>query len=332
MRAGIVVIGRNEGARLRRSLDAATATGAPLLYVDSGSTDGSPALARSLGVEVLPLDPARPFSAARARNEGIARLTALHPGLDAVQLVDGDCALDPDWLAGGLAALEGAPDVAVVAGRLRELHPEASVYNRLCALEWQRPAGEAKAVGGIFLVRAAPFRAAGGFRDDVVAAEEDELCLRLRRRGGRVLQLEEPMATHDAAMTRFSQWWRRARRTGQAYAQGADLHGGAAERHFVVDVRRILFWALLLPAAALLPAWPTRGLSLLLLLAYPLQLWRVYRAGRRRGWRPDEALPYAFFVMLAKLPGLLGLLEYRWRRLRGRAPALIEHKQAGSPS
>jgi GT2 family glycosyltransferase len=332
MRAGIVVIGRNEGTRLQRALAAAAAAGAPLLYVDSGSSDGSPALARALGVEVLELDPARPFSAARARNEGFARLAALHPELGAVQLVDGDCALDPGWLPRGLAALEAEPRVAVVAGRLRERHPEASVYNRLCALEWQRPPGEARAVGGIFLVRAAAFRAARGFRDDVVAAEEDELCLRLRRRGGRVLQLDADMATHDAAMTRFSQWWRRARRAGQAYAQGADLHGDGAERHFVADVRRILLWALLLPAAALLPAWPTRGGSLLLLLAYPLQLARIYRAGRRRGWSPEEALPYAFFVLLAKLPGLLGLLEYRWRRLRGQSPALIEHKQAGSPS
>ena len=48
---GIVAIGRNEGERLHRCLNSVVGRGLTLVYVDSGSTDGSIKLARNLGVE-----------------------------------------------------------------------------------------------------------------------------------------------------------------------------------------------------------------------------------------------------------------------------------------
>jgi GT2 family glycosyltransferase len=326
---GIVVIGRNEGLRLERCLEGALATGAPLVYVDSGSSDGSVELARRLGAAVHPLDPAAGgFSAGRARNEGFQRLLALAPEVALVQFVDGDCELFPGWLEVGQAALRARADAAVAFGRLRERHPEASPYNRLCALEWEQPPGEVAACGGIFLARAAAFREAGGFRAGVVAGEEPELCLRLRRAGHVVLHLAGDMAWHDSAILGFGQWWRRARRAGHAYAQGAALHGRGPERHYRRECRRLWLWGLALPALALGLAWPTSGASLALLTAYPLQVVRVARAGRRRGWPSAHAWLYGGFTVLDKLPGLLGLLEFHRRRLRGRPPELIEHKAA----
>src|SRR5699024_3532063 len=91
---GIVLIGRNEGRRLDAALDAALAAGGSLarvVYVDSGSTDGSAALARGKGVAVVELDASRPFSAARARNAGFAHLSQDGVGPRWVQFVDGDC-------------------------------------------------------------------------------------------------------------------------------------------------------------------------------------------------------------------------------------------------
>jgi GT2 family glycosyltransferase len=328
---GLVVIGRNEGERLGPCLASALAGGQPVVYVDSGSSDGSAALARSLGpAAVVGLDPARPFSAARARNEGFDRLLALRPELELVQFVDGDCELVPGWLERGRSALAADPSLVAVAGQVRERHPERSIYNRLCALEWQKPPGEIAACGGIFLVRAAAFRAVGGFRPEIIAAEDDELCLRLRGQGGRILQLDADMVWHDAAMTRFSQWWQRARRAGHAYAQGAQLHGQGPERHFVRDTRRILAWGLALPALALGLAWPTGGWSLLLLLAYAPQIVRITRHGRARGWSPGDARLYAVFAVLSKFPGLVGLLGFHWRRVRKQGMTIIEHKKAGT--
>lgn len=328
---GIVVIGRNEGERLRRALASAVAAGAPCLYVDSGSSDGSVQLAASLGVEVLELDPARPFSAARARNEGFERLAARRPAPAAVQFLDGDCELAAGWLPRAAAALEAHPELTVLCGHVRERDAAHNLYSRLCALEWEKAPGELTACGGVFLVRAEAFRAAGGFRPEVIAAEDDELCLRLRRRGGRIHMLDAEMAVHDVGMVRFSQWWRRAQRAGHAYAQGAALHGRGPERHFVRDCRRIWLWALALPAAALAPAWPSGGWSLLLLSAYPLQWLRMCRNGRGRGWSTADAARYAAFALLAKLPGLQGMLQFHWRRWRGLGHAIIEHKGAPTP-
>ena len=163
---GVVVIGRNEGARLEKSL-ASLASGVPAIYVDSGSTDNSLELARSFHVTVLRLDPARPFSAARARNEGFRALVQARPGLDWVQFVDGDCELARDWLATAARALDTDARRAIVTGKLEELAPHASIYNRLCAMEWEGPVGDLKdfgGIGGIFAVRADVFAALGGFR------------------------------------------------------------------------------------------------------------------------------------------------------------------------
>jgi glycosyltransferase involved in cell wall biosynthesis len=53
--AGIVVIGRNEGQRLKRCLESALGNQVSIIYVDSGSVDGSAALARSMGAMVIEL-------------------------------------------------------------------------------------------------------------------------------------------------------------------------------------------------------------------------------------------------------------------------------------
>ena len=102
---GVVVIGRNEGERLARCLATVCGRGSAVVYVDSASRDGSPAAARAAGAEVLELDPSRPLSAARARNEGFARLAAVAPAVEFVQFVDGDCEIAPGWIEAALAAI-----------------------------------------------------------------------------------------------------------------------------------------------------------------------------------------------------------------------------------
>ena len=56
---GVVVIGRNEGERLKRCLESLREMRARTVYVDSGSSDGSVAFGHSVGVAVLELDLAR---------------------------------------------------------------------------------------------------------------------------------------------------------------------------------------------------------------------------------------------------------------------------------
>jgi GT2 family glycosyltransferase len=323
----IVAIGRNEAERLKSCLRSAVSRARMVVYVDSGSLDGSPQFARSMSCHVVELDPARPFSAARARNEGFSCVLEHDPQIPFVQFLDGDCDLTEGWLEEASSALREHEDVGVVCGRLRERHPDATIYNKLYSLEWHQGAGEVRATGGNFMVRREVFQATGGFRADVIAAEDNEFCVRVRLLGFRILQLNAEMAGHDVAMTRFGQWWVRSRRTGHAYAQVAGLHGGSQERYFVSDCRKIWLWGFWLPLLALLLAFPSRGISLLLLaLAYALQFVRIYRTGTKRGWPARDASLYSFFTVLFKFPALCGLLEYHWRRWRGQGFAIIEYK------
>jgi GT2 family glycosyltransferase len=324
----IVAIGRNEGERLKSCLRAAVGGARAVVYVDSGSTDGSANFARSEGCEVVELDLDLPYSAARGRNEGFARAMNIKPEAAFVQFVDGDCTLVDGWLERGVAALNERTDVGVVCGHVREMHPEASVYNRLFDLEWRQQPGEVSACGGIFMVRPAVFKAVGGFRPDVIAGEDNEFCVRVRRAGHKILLLDAAMVWHDAAMHRFVEWWRRARRTGHAYAQVASMHGNSEERYFVLECRRTWIWGLAIPATALMLAPFTRGISLMLFFLYGPQFGWILRNARKRGWPLDDAAVYAFFTVVTKFPALEGMLAYHWRRWRGREITIMEHKES----
>jgi glycosyltransferase involved in cell wall biosynthesis len=331
----IVVIGRNEGMRLRACLE--SLAGHQVVYVDSGSTDGSVQLARSLGAEVVELDTSRPFSAARARNEGFARLCGLLPGgesgFQCVQFVDGDCAVAPSWLEAARTFLETHQDYAVVCGRRRERFPNASIYNRLCDMEWNTPVGEAKACGGDALLRVAALEQVGGYDPNVIAGEEPELCMRLRQRGWKIRRLDQEMTLHDAAMTRFGQWWKRAVRSGYGWALVSSMAGNSNRSPGWQMVRSNWFWGLLVPVLALALAWPTRGISLTLLLGYLALAWRVAGHMRRRGFPIADARLYAWFCVLSKFAGVQGQCRYRVGRLFSRPSAIIEYKgpQAAAP-
>lgn len=322
----IVAIGRNEGERLKGCLRAAVASVRTVVYVDSGSSDGSADFARALGCQVVELK--APFSAALARNEGFACAMNYAPDASFLQFIDGDCILVGGWIERGKSALNKRTDAGIVCGHVREIHPEASVYNRLFDLEWRQKPGEINACGGIFMVRPAVFRAVGGFRADVIAAEDNEFCVRVRRIGSKILLLDTAMVLHDAAMKRFIEWWRRARRTGHAYAQVAALHGKGDERYFVRECRRIWIWGLVIPALALGLAPFTHGLSLTLLAVYALQFLWILLKGRGRGWSSGDAAVYAFFTVISKFPAIEGMLAYHWRHWRGLTLTIMEHKES----
>jgi GT2 family glycosyltransferase len=317
-RIGVVVIGRNEGERLRVCLEAIPLRACEIVYVDSGSSDGSLERAVRFGAFGIELDATLPFTAARARNAGLRTLLALAPEVEFVQFLDGDCELDREWLARGFAFLWHSPRHAVVCGRVRERHPERSVFNRLCEWEWEAPAGDVKACGGNALVRVSAFRAMGGFREQVIAGEEPELCVRLRQAGWRVHRLASEMVLHDAAMTRFSQWWRRTTRSGHAFAEGAWLHGLEQEHHWVRETARALAFGALLPLAALVLAAAVSAWFWLLLLVYPVQVLRLSRG--------QGGFTRAFYLVLGRFPECLGVVRFVAARLARMPARLIEYK------
>jgi GT2 family glycosyltransferase len=324
-RVGVVAIGRNEGERLRRCIASLPAGTAAAVYVDSGSSDGSVEHARSRGLEVVELDMSIPFTAARARNAGIARLRELSADVEHVLVLDGDCELCAGFVDAALEVLAGDATAGVVCGRRRELRPDASVYNRLADMEWDTQVGEADACGGDALIRLAAFDAAGGYDPTLIAGEEPEMCLRMRKRGFRVLRIDREMTRHDAAMTTLSQWWKRNQRAGHAAAEGAYRH--PEERFNRRTVRSNVIWGCAVPAVAVGMAAPSLGSSFGLFGLYGVLFWRTRRHRmREHRTNPRDASLYAAYCVLGKFPQFAGALQFHTNRIRGRRSGLIEYK------
>lgn len=328
MSIGVVVIGRNEGERLRKCLASVIEHVEHVVYVDSGSTDDSVAIAKSFNAEVVELDPGRPFSAARARNEGFGRLLGIQPAIKFVQFVDGDCTLLPGWLEAAVAALASDSARAAVVGHLQERRAEATPYNRLCQLEWRSKPGELKDMGnfgGISMIRVSVFRELGGFNADVIAGEDSELGVRIALANYRIVKIDHAMATHDANIVRFQQWWTRAVRAGHAIGQRAYLNGKSAQRDCVRERNSTVFWGIALPGVIVATALPSQGISLVMLGAYMLLGYRVWRYRRNQGDTRSEALLYTKFLLLAKFANGVGLLRFFVNRMVRRYE-IIEYK------
>ena len=312
----VVLIGRNEGDRLVAALSSVAGGARQVVYVDSGSSDGSVANARRAGAQVVELDTSTPVSAARARNAGFAALR----DPDIVQFIDGDCMLVPGYLQAACARLEEEPALGLVTGWRSEIHPGASLYNRLCDWEWRRPEGPILTCGGDMTVRARAWQDIGGMNPTAISSEDEEFCLRLGKAGWLLERIPVEMTQHDAAMHRFGQWWSRMLRAGHGFAQVSAIH----PEHSRPERRRALLYALLLPLLILSSAFLAPLVSGLLILAYPLNWYRTFQALRREG--VQDAARLAALITLSKFPMLLGMAWYYLRRLRGHPVRIIEYK------
>lgn len=325
-KVGFVIIGRNEGERLVNCLQSVGK--AQIVYVDSGSTDNSVVSASSLGANVLELDMNRPFTAARARNEGFARLIQLYPSIEYVQFVDGDCEVDAQWVTKAVKLLERRDDVAVVCGLRIEKYRHASLYNELCAIEWDTPIGEARACGGDAMFRKDVLSLVSGYDESFVAGEEPELCYRIRAEGYKILRIDEDMTYHDANMMHLSQWWKRYKRSGVAYALSYKKYGRQQPEYFrKKECRSILFWGGVYPLLTLGVSLFSAYLGLVLLCLYAANLWRLYRRELRVRSLPDRSVAlYVISNMLGKVPQLFGLLEVYKKHLQKDQMKIIEYK------
>lgn len=335
---GAVAIARNEGERLQRCLRSLVGACSPVVYVDSGSTDGSVPFARSLGVEVVELDLTKPFTMARARNAGLARLRELRPDIRRVQLVDGDCELVDGWLERAQAWLDAHPETVAVCGRRRERFPERSLYNRLCNLEWNTPVGRARACGGDAMMRMQALEAVGGYQESLIAGEEPELCLRLRQAGGGIERLAADMTRHDAAITRFRGWWTRTLRGGYgAMDVVTRMRGRVPEEevpflHLTTSARSWTDrWLVLLALCMAIGVLVGGGVGAALGLIPPLALWGIQALriawgvrARAECWR--DALAYGFMTMIGKWAQRLGQRRHGRDVRAGRIITLIEYK------
>lgn len=340
----VVVIGRNEGDRLKRCFASLQAQhSGPIVYVDSGSSDGSVAYARQIEVQIVELAMDQPFTMARARNAGLMYVSDQHPDCNLVQFVDGDCEVAPGWLTMARDYLEQHPQVVAVCGNRVERFPDASVYNQLIDMEWQALAGEVEACGGDAMYRTDPLLMVDGFNNCMIAGEEAELGRRLTATGLSIMRLDEPMTTHDANMQKLSQWWLRSIRCGHAYAQGYDLqrHNRVAGRGLYRrrQVLSSLFYGIALPVLFLvfgamliiisLPAASNifvYSAMLFLLSLYVRVVQKSACAKMPLGNSVKQCFLYGYFVALAKFPEAQGVLKYYKNKVFGKTAKIIEYR------
>jgi glycosyltransferase involved in cell wall biosynthesis len=325
----IVIIGRNEGTRLAKCLDSiGQVRGVPIkeiIYVDSASTDSSPELAAQYGAIVIVVRPERP-TAAIGRNAGWRRA-----GSDLVLFLDGDTVLHPDFPRAASEALLREPSTAAVWGHRREMHPEASIFNRVLDLDWVYRPGFTEFCGGDVLMRRQALLEVGGFDEGLIAGEEPELCRRMRARGSKILHIDHPMTRHDLQIMHLSQYWRRATRAGHAYAEISSRFRGSDDPSWASERRRNLirgaFWPISLAIAIL--AGIRFGFIPIALWLTLLSLLSIRSAWKAR-WKTGNQLTlllYGIHSHLQQIPICVGQLQYELGKRRGRAKALIEYKE-----
>jgi len=330
----IVVIGRNEGERLVRCLKSVAEMRelrqAPeIIYVDSASSDGSIERAVQLGAKAISLAPEH-LSAAAGRNAGWRAARG-----DIVLFLDGDMTIVPDFVGGALSEFNN-PNIAIVFGDCRESNPQGSIYNRILDLDWMLPAGPVEYCGGAALIRRDLLERVGGYKETLIAAEDTELCSRIRAIGYTILHVDRLMVFHDLAITRFYQYWSRAVRSGYAYAEVSE---GIRRTDLPVWYRqarrnRIQGAAMLaIIAGAPILAVATRSFAPLVIFTAIIAALAV-RTALRSHWkksRPSTRLLHGVHSHLVQIPLLFGQLRYHRDRLKGRTPKLIEYKDGPTP-
>ena len=186
-------------------------TGYVIVYVDSGSTDGSVEYAQSQGADVVNLDLSIPFTAARARNSGFEIHLQRQPDLEYVQFIDGDCIL-AEGLAQNRNAIYGTTSRSCrcLAASAANFTPAIQSTTGCAILNLNQPAGETAACGGDAMFRVEPYKSVYGFNAALLCGEEPDLWLAFAPKGLHVWRLADTMTFHDAAILHFSQYWKRA--------------------------------------------------------------------------------------------------------------------------
>lgn len=303
-----VVIGRNEGDRLRQTLENLKSRGFKIVYVDSASDDGSADMAEAMRIHTVRLDSSL-LTAARARNAGLDALRREYPGCKYVHFLDGDCLVEGDWVERAHEFLEARDDVASVGGRRFERSPDASFYNWLMDQEWNTAIGQAASCGGDSLMRLAALERSGAFVAELKSCEEPELCSRIRSLGYKIWRLDEAMTEHDANLQFFAQWWSRAVRAGYGYAQVWSATRGRPERLYGRELVRAFTWALGIPIVVAAAAIATASVAIL--LVYPgLLAARLARIALRRGAGDIRNWKYAALMTIVAFAETRGALTF----------------------
>jgi GT2 family glycosyltransferase len=320
VKAGIVVIGRNEGQRLSDSLIAAKYYGLPFVYVDSQSSDGSVEIAHNLNVDVVILDTSTLINASRGRNEGVAYLLERNPNLSYIHFIDGDTVFDPLWCKTALNILENNSEIAVVCGVLREKNRHHSLYAKLLGIEWRLMTQSNGKCGGNATIRLSALQLVNGYDETLIAGADPDLYRRLKEKNFYVKTTEIEMGEHDGGMTSFSQWWTRCKRSGYAFADARSC--SKSNR----GVKNTLLWGLALPISILISVFLLGPVGIIIISLYVVQIIRMVISKNIQCLKITDKIYYAVNVNLARIPQTIGVLSCYLERYAKIKKSVIHYK------
>jgi GT2 family glycosyltransferase len=309
---GVVIIGINVEKYLADCIRSVRSADYPqalieIVYVDGGSRDSSPAIARAIdGVTVIALNDRYP-TPGRGRNAGWKFLST-----PLIQFMDADTELDPNWFKDAHRLLN--EPVVAVCGHRREKHPAKNNYHRLVNMEWHYEIGPCRYFGGEVLITRAVLEETGGFDDALIAGEDPELSYRIRQSGWQILRIDAQMASHDINMSSFRQYLKRAFRSGYAYAEIALRYMRNPEKLWLRELARIVVKALV-PVGFLVLGVLAGKMLLGLLLGLLIFVKPFFGLGRlkrtyRQTWK--MCILYAGHSALVVYPQFFGITRYFW--------------------
>ena len=321
---GIVVVGANP----RISPEAAVRSagdGRAVVFVSVGAGDEALSKAKQAGAIVVEGDPRSLTPGGRARNAGYRQLKKIAPHIRYVQFIESDNALDPDWISNAERFMERRTEVTIVEGIFQTAPSQQAELATINEARQKSISGEVALNSSENLfVRADKFEAVGGFRGDLLMRETDDLCVRLRRRGGRIWRIDYAMLVTGAAKPSQSSWWKSGVRRGFGNAYIASLHGGPPERVGVRETARAVFWGFTFPcliifsaiaggvgASMLAPSTPFYVVSGLVLgfgaSAYVL---KIFASAILRGAAKLSSWRRAFAIVFGKIPEFSGVWRF----------------------
>lgn len=268
---------RHIAATIDSAIAAASTVGGEVLLADSGSEDGTVAVAGAYPVRIVQLAD----RSARSCGAG-AQLAFQHCGTEFFCLIDGDMVLRPDFLAAAIRFLKENASVAGVGGGVIERNLETEEFRiRAAAMarEHHRRDGLVDRLDGGGVYRVAAIRSVGYFSDpNLKSFEEFDLGARLRRAGWTLARIPiDAVEHHGHGGNGYRLLWRRLR-SGQLSGAGQVLRGAIGQRHLPLVLRQLkhlhvaaaiwLWWLIVVGAAVSAPVAlvPLIGLPLAFLM------------------------------------------------------------------
>jgi glycosyltransferase involved in cell wall biosynthesis len=287
-----------------------------ILFVDDASTDGTARILRELPVGLL---------AGEGRGPGAARNLGWRSARgELVWFVDADCVAEPDALERLLPHL-GGEEVAAAGGSYGNMRPEAllsSLIQEEIVERHRRMATDARFLASFnLLCRRDALRAAGGFDERFLKAQDAELAYRLVEMGYRLRFEPRSRVKHfhptrlDSYLTTQARqgYWRVRLYEAHPSRLGGDGYSGPLDH---VQPPLALLCVGLLALAPFAPWRLGAGVCLLLLVGAQIPM-TVRLLVRTRRARFLAFLPFGFLRAFARAAGLaVGLLDVLLTRRR----------------